>query len=389
LQKRTKPRPLLYFSLLMMLMYAPLLFSLAMAQARWYGWVATALSFLMLLWMHGRPFWYSWRIAMCFISAYVLAFLGLYAARPLWDVSLSAQIGSGMVRTFTSLPQRERKLGEALLSERIWQPSQGYTLHIVDLPNAKLELLQKTDAANDRAILQLHGGAFEAGLLDVYRQFAERYSMLYGDCLVATLDYRLAPEHPYPSQQEDTMDAWRYLTDTLSYAPEKIVVAGDSAGGNLALTLGLRLRDAGKAMPAGLICMSPWGDLSNSGASHIENATVDPSFGIDAKDFHGQPVGVETTYVDGLDPTDPDISPSFGDYAGFPPMLLQVGSIEVLLSDSETIYYNARSHDVDCMLSVYNGMFHVFQAALDLVPESRLAWQEIGAFLADRMLDAN
>lgn len=384
MQTQPKVRPHVLFVIMMLLMYMPLFFSLAMAQAKWYGWAATALSFWLLLWMHGRTFWHSWRIALCFLSAYLLAFLGLYVARPAWDVSLAAQISRGMVRTFTSLPAKDQQFGEKLLAGQGWQPPKGYELRVAALPNAKLELLAKTGADNRRAILQYHGGAFVAGLYDLYRQFAVSYSQLYGDCLVATLDYRLAPMHPYPAQQNDAMDAWRYLTETMGYDAGDIVIVGDSAGGNLALSIGLRLRDQGLPLPAGFVCMSPWADLSNSGPSHVYNATADPSFGVAMQDFHGQPVGVNTTYTDGLDPTDPYVSPSYGDYTGFPPMLLQAGSIEVLLSDSEMVYENARKHGVACELSVYNGMFHVFQAAMNLLPESKQAWLEIGQFLQAR-----
>ena len=94
------------------------------------------------------------------------------------------------------------------------------------------------------------------------------------------------------------------------------------------------------------------------------------------------PVGVDTTYPDGLNAKTPYLSPSFGDYAGFPPMLLQAGDLEVLLSDSQMVYDNAIAHGVDCTLTVYPGMFHVFQGSLDLLPESRAAWEEVGAFLA-------
>ena len=385
MQTPSKPRPHLLFVLMMLLMYMPLFFSLAMAQARWYGWVATAFSFWMLLWMHDRPFWHSWRIALCFVSAYLVAFLGLYAARPLWDVSLSAQISSGMVRTFTALPAEDQAFSKSVLGNMGWTPPAGYEDVTVALPASSLELLRKTGSASDRAILQFHGGAFVAGLYDLYRQFAVQYSQLYDNCMVATLDYRLAPTYPYPCQQNDAMDAWRYLTDQLGYAADHIIVVGDSAGGNLALSLGLRLRDQHKPLPCGFVCMSPWADLSNSGSSHVYNATADPSFGVAAKDFHGQPVGVNSTYADGLDATDPYLSPSFGDYTGFPPMLLQAGSIEVLLSDSEMVYDNAKQHGVDCTLTVYKGMFHVFQGALDLLPESKRAWEEVGRFLKERL----
>ena len=194
---------------------------------------------------------------LCFLSAYLVAFGGLYAARPDWTVSFSAQLSSGIIRAFTGLPKEEQTIGKEILGQRDWAPPEGYTLHTVQLSNARLELLNKKDVHNSRALLQLHGGAFVEGLYDIYRQFAVRYSQLYGDCLVATLDYRLAPDYPYPCQQDDTMDAWQYLTETLGYAPQNIIVAGDSAGGNLALSLGLRLRDGGRKMPCGFICLSP------------------------------------------------------------------------------------------------------------------------------------
>ena len=385
METNTKPKPHLFFLFPILLVYLPILLSLAVMRARWYGWLTAAFSFYTLLRMHGRPFWHTWRIALCFLSAYMVAFIGLYIARPNWEYSLSAQIGSGLVRTFTSLPPHEQELGMSLLAENNWQPPDGYTLEKVTLAHSTLQLLSPAGSQSRYTVLQLHGGAFVTGLLDLYQQFALHYSQQCDQCMVATLDYRLAPEWPYPAQQEDTLDAWRYLTDTLGYEAGNILVVGDSAGGNLALSLGLRLRDNGESMPMAFVCLSPWADLSNSGVSHIENATVDPSFGISAADFHGQPVGVSTTYPDGLNARDPYLSPSFGDYAGFPPMLLQAGSIEVLLSDSEMVYENARDHGVACTLTVYKGMFHVFQGAMDLLPESKLAWEEIGAFIGKQL----
>ncbi len=263
-----------------------------------------------------------------------------------------------------------------------WVPPEGYGYSVVQLAHFSLELLSKKGSASPYAILQLHGGAFVEGMNDRYRQFAVRYSQIFGDCLVASPDYRLAPGNPYPCQQEDALAAWTYLTETLGYAANRIVVAGDSAGGNLALSLGLRLRDGGAAMPLAFVCLSAWADLSNSGASHWYNATKDACFGVPADEYAGGAVGVDSSYADGLDATVPAISPSFGDYAGFPPMLLQVGSAEVLLSDSETVYENAKNHGVDCRLTVYKDIYHVFQAVFGRTSASRLAWREIGDFLA-------
>jgi epsilon-lactone hydrolase len=381
-----KPRAHLLFVVLTLISFIPILFCLSMLRADWYGWATAVFCFGLLFYLRGRPFWHGWRSALCFAGVYIVALFGLYAARPATDVSFLSQIGNGVVRTFVGLPKEDQARGFALLTDTGWTAPEGYTLEIVLLENdVRLELLTKDGSESHEAILQLHGGAFVSGLNDMYREFALRYSKLFGDCLVATLDYRLSPANPYPAQQQDTLAAWRYLTQTLSYSAANIVVAGDSAGGNLTLSLGLRLRDAGEPLPAGLVCMSPWGDLSNSGASHITNATLDPSFGIPESEFHGQAIGVDSTYADGLDATDPYLSPSFGDYAGFPPMLIQVGSIEILLSDCEMVYENAKSHGVDCQLTVYKDMFHVFQGTLDLLPESRLAWEEVGTFLTARL----
>ena len=231
----------------------------------------------------------------------------------------------------------------------VWHVPEGYSLETIQLPLSTMEVLSPLEGQNDWAVLQLHGGAFVGGLNDLYRLMAVKYSGLADGGRVYTLDYRLWPAYAYPSQQNDTMDAWSYLTGTAGYAADHIFVVGDSAGGNLALSLVLRLRDEGRALPAGIIAMSPWADLSNSGPSHLENATVDPSFGLERGQWDGvTPVGVETTYPDGLNAQTPYLSPSFGDYAGFPPMLLQAGELEVLLSDSQMVYDNAVSHGVDC-----------------------------------------
>ncbi len=325
-------------------------------QVRWLGWLIALAAALAIIWLYKLHWKYAWQRIATVILVCVFAFTGIFFAPPLRQ-------------TFRVLP-----------NDTGWTPPDGYTLEIIQLANAKLEMLNKTDASGENIILQLHGGAFVSGMNNRYRDMAVRYSTVGGDCVVASLNYRLAPDAPYPCQQEDTMAAWRYLTDTLGYAPSSIVVAGDSAGGNLALSLGLRLRDLGESLPAGFICMSPWGDLSNSGVSHYDNATKDPSFGVKESEYDGQAVGVNTTYPDGLDATDPYLSPSFGDYSGFSPILLQAGSIEVLLSDSEMVYNNAIANGVDCTLTVYYDMFHVFQAVFAL-PSSQRAWDEVELFL--------
>ena len=144
------------------------------------------------------------------------------------------------------------------------------------------------------------------------------------------------------------------------------------------MALCMYLKDHGRTLPAGIIAMSPWTDLTASGPSYDENYEKDPLFG-NTRDS----LIYNRDYVGENDPTDPYISPLFGDYEGFPPMLIQVGSIEMLLSDSELVAQKAKKAGVPVKLTIYEGMFHIFQMAMKLLPESQAAWTEIGKFLEE------
>ena len=156
--------------------------------------------------------------------------------------------------------------------------------------------------------------------------------------------------------------------------------AGDSAGGGLALALCLYLKDHGMELPEGLVLMSPWTDLTASGESYETNYTLDPLFG-NTRDS----MLYNLDYAGDEDPANPYISPLFGDFTGFPPMLVQAGSIEMLLSDSTRLAQKAREAGVKVRISIYEEMFHVFQMAELMLPESKQAWEEVGKFL--RVLD--
>ncbi len=375
------------FYFLTALVFLPVFFCMTVIGAKWYGFAVTSLAFALLMFMRGLPLWDGWRVPVFFVLALAVAFSGLYFSRPRTDVSLPGQIGSGIVRTFTHLPVDEDiRSGRSFGKASLWKPSEGFAHEIIELERFDMEVNFDRESESEWAVLQLHGGAFAAGMNDLYRAMGEKYCAIAGGAAVFTPDYRLFPAHAYPSQQNDTMDAWRYIVDKLGYKPGNIIVAGDSAGGTLALNLGLRLRDSGEELPAAFICMSPWADLSNSGASHVYNAVIDPSFGVNEADYDGKtPVGVQSAYADGLNAQTPYLSPSFGDYSGFPPMLLQAGELEILLSDSEMVLDNALENGVDCTLTVYPGMFHVFQGSLEFLPESREAWEEIKEFIGKAM----
>lgn len=374
---KTKVPKRFYF--LTLLIFVPIFYCLLAIGARWYGWVIAGLSFAGLMAIRRSRFWRGWHAPLCFTLAFLAAYAGLSLSRPRWDVSLPGQVGVGTVWLFTHLPADEQ-VAAGVMDLSVWQAPEGYASRAVQLPNSTMDALLPAEGGNGWAVLQLHGGAFVSGVNDLYHRMAVRYSGMAGGAEVFTLDYRLWPEYAYPSQQNDAMDAWSWIMQ--HYPADRVFVVGDSAGGNLALSLTLRLRDQGDDLPAAVIAMSPWADLSNSGPSHLYNATKDPSFGLEPGRWDGvAPVGVNTTYPDGLNARDPYLSPSFGDYAGFPPMLLQAGDMEVLLSDSQMVRDNAAANGVDCTLTVYPGMFHVFQGSLDLLPESRAAWREIADFM--------
>ncbi|MCE5344080.1 MAG: hypothetical protein LLF96_10945, partial [Eubacteriales bacterium] len=131
MQTPLKPRPHLLFVTAAIIGFVPIFFCLAVLRAQWYGWATAVFCFALLLHLRKKPFWHGWHIALCFGGVYVVALLGLYAARPLWDVSFPAQIGSGVVRTFVGLPKEDQKLGMTLLADTGWAPPEGYELQIV------------------------------------------------------------------------------------------------------------------------------------------------------------------------------------------------------------------------------------------------------------------
>lgn len=260
--------------------------------------------------------------------------------------------------------------------EPAWHCPAGYRYELIPTVNFTMEYLRPEDVVTGRAVLQLHGGGYIGPMKNIYRHFAVRYSKLSFGADVLTPDYRVAPEHPFPAALEDAVLAYKWLLNDRGYAPGKIVVAGDSAGGGLALALCLYLKDHGLPLPGGILTMSPWTDVSASGESYESMYHLDPLFGNSKNNMI-----YNCSYVGTADVKNPYLSPLFGDFSGFPPMLMQVGEHEVLLSDSTEAAKKARAAGVKVRLTVYEGMFHVFQMCLDMLPESREAWREVEEFL--------
>ncbi|MDL1927090.1 alpha/beta hydrolase [Anaerolineae bacterium AMX1] len=208
---------------------------------------------------------------------------------------------------------------------------------------------------SERVILYLHGGAYNAGSTRSHRALAANIAYA-ARARALTIDYRLAPEHPYPAALLDALSAYQWLLDS-GIRPEQIAIAGDSAGGGLSVALLATLRERGLPMPAAAVVLSPWTDLSASGESWQENARSD--YMINGPKLRE----AARLYLKDASPQTPLASPVYAKLEGLPPLLIQVGSDEVLLSDSLRLAENARLSGVDVTLEVWDGMQHVWQFA--------------------------
>jgi len=226
----------------------------------------------------------------------------------------------------------------------------------------------------DWVLLYLHGGGYSLGSVRSHGPLAAALGRATARHVLFP-EYRLAPEHRFPAAVDDVLGAWRWLRTVHGTDPARVVVAGDSAGGGLALTLLQTLRDSGEALPAGAVLISPLLDLTASGASMRERADQDPVFTPE------RIRGLGAVYLGDADPTTPAASPLFGSQAGLPPLLVQVGSAELLLSDSERLASAAAEAGVDVTLNVADGLPHVYQGALS-TPETADAIDQIVAFTA-------
>ena len=294
------------------------------------------------------------------------------------DVSIQARVIREIIAHIAATEKIGKKLRDGTIQKELvevkWQCPRKYNHEVIERKNFSMEILSKNGSDHKRVILQLHGGGYIAGMRNVFRHMAVLYSKISNQADVLTINYRVAPEHPYPAALEDSIEAYQWLLDN-GYGGE-IIVAGDSAGGGLGLALGHYLKDNRMQMPKAFIAMSPWTDLTLSGESFIFNYELDPLFGKSRETLL-----YNRTYVGNSDPKHPYLSPLFGNFAGFPPILIQVGSLEMLLSDSERVAIKANEAGVRVKYTVYPGMFHDFQMGMWLMKESKDAWKEVKYFL--------
>ncbi len=239
------------------------------------------------------------------------------------------------------------------------------------------EWIAAPGASEDRVLFYLHGGGYVIGSMRTHREMLSRMSRVSG-ARVLGLEYRMAPENPFPIAVEDSVAGYRWLLSK-GTDPKKIVIGGDSAGGGLVLAALVALRYLGEPMPAAGVCISAWTDMEATGESFITNAESDPSVSRE-RIFR-----IARIYMGNKDPRAPLASPIHADLHGLPPLILQVGSIETLLDDSIVFAERAKAVGVDVTVEVWDDMPHVWHHYSQILPEGQQAIDRIGEFVREHI----
>ncbi|MCS6926498.1 MAG: alpha/beta hydrolase [Candidatus Binatia bacterium] len=234
------------------------------------------------------------------------------------------------------------------------------------------EWLRAPELQQQHAILYLHGGGYIMGSPNTHRSLAGEISRA-ARAAVLLVDYRLAPEHPFPAAVEDGVASYRWLLEQ-GFAPRALAIAGDSAGGGLTVATLISARDQGLPLPAAAVCISPWSDLTCSNDSYRTRAEADPMVTSDI-------TTMAQLYLQGTDPKHPYASPNFADLRSLPPLLIHVGRDEVLLDDAIKLHEKARADGVQSTLEIWDDMIHVWHAFHPMLPEGKQAIARVGAFL--------
>ncbi|MBW2280052.1 MAG: alpha/beta hydrolase [Deltaproteobacteria bacterium] len=247
----------------------------------------------------------------------------------------------------------------------------------VDAGGVPCEWISAPNASADKTLLYLHGGGYVIGSIGTHRGHVARLSQASGARALA-VDYRLAPEHPFPAGLEDAQAAYRWLLDQ-GVRASSLAIAGDSAGGGLSVATLVALRDSGVELPAAGVLLSPWVDLEGVGESSTGKADDDPMIKLDGL------LEMAAMYLDGEHARTPLAAPLYADLSGLPPLLIQVGTAEILLDDSTRLAQNAEAAGVEVELEAWEDMIHVWQALAPVVPEATQAVERIGDWLRKRL----
>lgn len=289
----------------------------------------------------------------------------------------SAALGD-IITLLTSRPQpenptpEEMRLGIELLCNK-FPASETVQTEAADADGVAAEWVLAAGITPQRVIMYLHGGGYVIGSPTTHRGLAERLSRVAA-ARVLVIDYRLAPEHPFPAAVDDATAAYRWLLRN-GTPPGTIAIAGDSAGGGLTVATLVALRDAGVPLPAAGVCESPWVDMEGLGESITSRAHRDPMVQKDRL------LRFATWYLGDADPRTPLAAPLYADLTGLPPLLIQVGTAETLYDDATRLAEAARAAGVDVTFEPWDEMIHVWHLFAATLPEGQQAIDRIGAFV--------
>lgn len=255
---------------------------------------------------------------------------------------------------------------------RFGEPPNGVTFAPAELGLVKGEWVQAPRAVRGRLILYFHGGGFIAGSPQTHRALVAKLC-LQAQSHALTLAYRLAPEFPFPSPVRDGVDIYRNLIKG-GLSPSSIVLAGDGAGGGLAFAAMLAIRNGNLPIPAGIVAISPWADLSLSGMSMMTNAESDENLSWELLFLSAR------NYLKKLNPNDPYASPAFANFRDFPPIMVHAGSKEILRDDASKLGDRAAEAGVKVNIEIYDGMQHLFQMTPGL-HEAKMSLERLGQFI--------
>lgn len=276
-----------------------------------------------------------------------------------------------------NLPLPESRAMQEKAAPTMFKMPSGVSTERVEIRGLQGLWLRPDAQRSKGLIMYLHGGAYVQGSINTSRALAARLS-LASQTSTLSLDYRLAPEHPYPAAVDDAFDVYCELVKNHPGRP--IAIMGDSAGGGLSVAVTLRIRDAGQVPPVALALLSPWTDLTLSNATHNTLAKVDPFFS------NTEPLSkAALAYAQGQDLKTPSISPQFACFENFPPTLIHVGELEALLDDSRVLAQKMTADGVTVDLKIYPGMWHVWQVFGGLFREADHSIGALGSFINIRM----
>lgn len=274
-----------------------------------------------------------------------------------------------------TLPEKRAQYERA---EKVFPVPPDVAVKPVSAPAAPAEWLEPAVARDGAVVLYLHGGGYVIGSPRSHRHLAAAIATA-ARASALLLDYRLAPEHPFPAAVDDAVAAYRWLLDG-GTAPGRVIVAGDSAGGGLAVATLLALRAAGAPLPAAAVCISPWVDLACAGESYATKAASDPIV------RRAGVAEMARAYLGATDAKTPLASPLYADLRGLPPLLIHVGSEEVLLDDAAGLAERAKAAGVPATLEVWDEMIHVWHWFLPMLDEAERAVDRIGEFVRSRVV---